>query len=381
MISQPDLATFKALVETTLHQDDYPRAEGVEDGILVYSGPALIEAAASPTEASAVEAEIARGLADGPGVIAVTGLVEDDIVDRASAVAETLITQERATGQGGGDHFAKPGANERLWNALEKMAVADPETFIDYHGNPAIDLIARSWLGPAYQMTTQINVINPGGEAQAPHRDYHLGFMAEELALRFPLHAHRLSPVLTLQGAIAHCDMAVEAGPTMLLPHSQTYELGYLAWRRPEFVDYFNQHHVQRPLAKGDAVFFNPAVFHAGGHNRTTDVRRMANLLQISSAMGRAMETVDRRRMTEALYPTLLARHRQGDQAVLAAAIAASAEGYPFPTNLDLDPPVDGPTPASQQDVVRKALADGDSPTVVAQALQAYEDRHQSTHR
>ncbi len=39
--------------------------------------------------------------------------------------------------------------------------------------------------------------------------------------------------------------------------------------------------------------------------------------------------------------------------------IAASAEGYPFPTNLDSDPPVDGLAPPSQADVVRRALEQG----------------------
>ena len=124
---------------------------------------------------------------------------------------------------------------------------------------------------------------------------------------RFPAHAHRLSPVLTLQGAVAHCDMPVETGPTLYLPFSQTYELGYLAWRRPEFIEYFDKHRIQLPLAKGDAVFFNPALFHAAGSNRTGDVKRIANLLQVSSAYGRAMESVDRTRMSAALYPALLA--------------------------------------------------------------------------
>ena len=51
-------------------------------------------------------------------------------------------------------------------------------------------------------------------------RDYHLGFMTDEQAERYPVHVHALSPMLTLQGAGAHFDMPVESGPTMLLPHS-----------------------------------------------------------------------------------------------------------------------------------------------------------------
>ena len=56
--------------------------------------------------------------------------------------------------------------------------------------------------------------------------------------LLFALRLYRwcVSPVLTLQGAVAHVDMPVESGPTLYLPYSQTFEPGYFAWRKPEFV-------------------------------------------------------------------------------------------------------------------------------------------------
>ena len=38
------------------------------------------------------------------------------------------------------------------------------------------------------------------------------------------------------------------------------------------------------------------------------------------------------------------------------AVIASSAEGYPFPTSLDRDPPIGGLAPASQQMLFRQAL-------------------------
>jgi ectoine hydroxylase-related dioxygenase (phytanoyl-CoA dioxygenase family) len=171
---------------------------------------------------------------------------------------------------------------------------------------------------------------------------------------------HQLSPTLTLQGAVAHVDMPVESGPTMYLPHSHKYRSSYLAWWRPEYRQYFDEHFVQLALAKGDAVFFNPALFHAAGHNRSADCRRMANLLQISSAFGRAMEYVDRMRMCTALFPTLVDMRTVGaPERALRNVIAASAEAYAFPTNLDRDPPVEGLAPPSQADVVWQALQEG----------------------
>ena len=189
----------------------------------------------------------------------------------------------------------------------KSTACAIREKFAAYYGNDIIALVTEAWLGPGYQMTSQVNVVNPGGAAQSAHRDYHLGFQTAEVIEHYPVHVHRISPVLTLQGAVAHCDMPLESGPTLYLPYSQAYLHGYLAMGLPEFKAYFDEHHVQLPLEKGDAAFFNPALFHAAGNNRSGDIKRMANLLQVSSAYGRAMESVDRTRMSAALYPALLA--------------------------------------------------------------------------
>ncbi len=337
---------------------DYPHASGVEQGVVVYAAADLRRAVADEAGRREVLAELARVFADGPGIAVFTGAFSEEIVDRVTEAFENLIAAEKAAGAQAGDHFAKPGANDRVWNALEKLAVASPEDFVDYYANDIVALASTAWLGPAYQVTSQVNVVNPGGAGQTVHRDYHLGFLAAEVCENYPGHVHRLSMTLTLQGAVAHCDMPVETGPTLYLPHSQKYAPGYLAYWRKDFQDYFVANHVQLPLRKGDAVFFNPALFHAAGSNHTTDVRRMANLLQVSSAFGRAMETVDRTRTVEAIYPSLLARRAAGvDETLLENAIAASAEGYPFPSNLDRDQPIGGLTPLSQAEVVRSALA------------------------
>jgi ectoine hydroxylase-related dioxygenase (phytanoyl-CoA dioxygenase family) len=318
-----------------------------------------------------------HALAEGPGIFVLEGAYADhDVIDRATDVFEKIVAEERAAGGAHGDHFAAPGANDRVWNALEKLAVRDPGTFVDYYANDMVALAGTAWLGPGYQVTSQVNIVRPGGRAQEPHRDYHLGFLADEVVERYPTHVHLLSPVLTLQGAVAHCDMPVESGPTMYLPHSQKYAAGYLAFRRPEFRHHFLQHHVQLPLAKGDAVFFNPALLHGAGSNVSADIQRVANLLQVSSAFGRAMEAVDRTRICRTVYPVLRARRDAGVPLdLLAHAVAASAEGYPFPTNLDRDQPVDGLTPPSQADLVLRGLSEDWPHDRLAEALDAHAAR------
>ena len=375
-----DLEAFVELVEQPINPADYPLAVRITQGVPAYDASTLAHGPTPDAEyRAALRAELTAALVEGPGIVLLESAVPPAAVDRASAVFWDLIAAQQAQGGPAGDHFAKPGANDRVWNALEKLATSDPDAFIDYHRSDAIALACEAWLGPRYQLTEQVNVVNPGGEAQHPHRDYHMGFLTDDEAEQFPLHAHRLSPLLTLQGAIAHCDMGTETGPTMYLPHSHKYELGYLAWRRPEFIEYFAQHRVQLPLRTGDAVFFSPAMFHAAGRNRTAGVRRMANLLQISSAFGRATEAVDRARMVNAVYRSLRSRLASGlDRAAATNVVAACAEGYAFPTNLDWDQPVDGLAPPSQADLMNRALDENWNPERLRQELHRHAERHRS---
>ena len=374
------LDDFIAVVEQTTDPADYPHARSVVENVVVYDSGQLRETITTEGGRDDAQAELVRALTDGPGIVVLTDAFPDmSALDGATAAFDELIAEQRASGVTAGDHFAKPGANDRVWNALEKLAVRAPEVFADYYANDILALISNAWLGPAYQVTSQVNVVNPGGTAQSPHRDYHLGFMTNEQAARFPAHVHALSPVLTLQGAVAHSDMPVVSGPTMYLPYSHQYVPGYLAWRRPDFRAYFQDHYVQLPLAKGDAVFFNPALFHGAGHNRSTDIKRMANLLQVSSAFGRAMEGIDREKVANAIYPALLARKSAGvDSQALRNAVAAGAEGYAFPTNLDRDQPVDGLAPSTQAELVMQALDEEWEPATLADALAGYSQRRRT---
>ena len=359
---------------------EYCEASSLDKGIPVYACDHVRDGMRSPVYRRKVMAEWVDAMKSGPGLIVLQDAFNDhSIIDAVSAQFEAIIDEERCT-HSGGDHFGKAGANDRVWNALEKLCLRDPALFAAYYGNAILAMVSESWLGPAYQITSQVNRVNPGGVAQTAHRDYHLGFASAEVAASYPSHVHQLSPFLTLQGAVAHVDMPLESGPTIFLPHSQKYLPGYLAVHQPECLAVFEKLHVQLPLSKGDAVFFNPALIHAAGTNRTESIRRTANLLQISSAFGRAMESVDRERMCRSLYPTLLSRHTRGemDDESLGRVIAACAEGYPFPTNLDRDPPVDGLAPPSQQALMLQALRERWPVSRFSDALTAYSHRRRT---
>lgn len=372
------LAELKAHVARQARAEEYPLAARIEGNVPIYDCAALRHHVATAEGRREVMAEWIAVLRDGPGIIALAGAFTDmATLDAATRAFHGMIAEQHASGAAAGDHFAKAGANDRVWNALEKLCLRAPETFARYYANDMIALASEAWLGPAYQITSQINVVNPGGAAQTAHRDYHLGFQSGEAARRYPAHVHAVSPMLTLQGAVAHVDMPLESGPTLYLPFSQSYGPGYLAYADPEIQAWFSAQRTQLPLRKGDAVFFNPALLHAAGDNRSADIRRMANLLQVSSAFGRAMESVDRARMAAALYPVLARGQADGAMtaAEIANAIAASAEGYAFPTNLDSDPPIGGMAPPSQQALLHQALAEGWETARFLAALHAHAAR------
>ena len=374
------LAELKSHVEVKTQLSDYKFASAVEQNALVYDCEKLAPVIATRDGRREVMAELGRALLSGPGILAFKKMYADTaIVDRVSKTFWQIIDEQHARGEAKGDHYAKPGSNDRVWNVQEKLAIRDPDAFVDYYRNDFLALIATAWLGPGYQVTTQVNVVNPGGDAQQPHRDYHLGFMTDEQAIDYPVHVHGVSPLITLQGAVAHTDMPRETGPTMYLPHSQKMVSGYVAWRNDAVKKYFAENHSQLPLQKGDGAFFNPALLHAAGTNQTKDIKRMANLTQIGSAFGRTLESVDREQMSNAIYPVLRARKAAGwSDHEIKTVIAACAEGYAFPTNLDRDPPLKGLAPQSQADFVWQALASDQTAEQLRKELAALAERQKT---
>lgn len=354
----------------------FPLADDWSHGIPMYRVGDLAQSAAEDKRTLA--AEWVRVLRDGAGVFVLSGAYPDtSVIDRATEFFLRTIDEERASSGEVGDHFGAPGSNARVWNAQQKLAMRAPEVFINYFANPAIALASWAWLGAGYQMTSQVNLVYPGGQAQQPHRDYHLGFQSNEVAQDYPAHVHEFSAYLTLQGAVAHCDMPVESGTTMLLPGSQRYALGYLAYRNEEIRSYFAEHYVQLPLNKGDVIFFSPALLHGAGTNHSASIDRMANLLQVSSAFGRAMESLDRRAMCEAIYPELLRLQDSPGWSTEMThnVIASCAEGYSFPTNLDRDQPIGGLAPLTQADIMLQALQDRVPFAHVIELLRAHAHR------
>jgi ectoine hydroxylase-related dioxygenase (phytanoyl-CoA dioxygenase family) len=364
----PSLEDFNTLCSQKASAEDYPLSSSVQSNIPIYTLPDFFHP--YPSTISALQDEWHHILLSGPGVFVTKGLFRDyELIEKVNTVYSSIIASETPSAKG--DHFASSGKNDRIWNSFSKHGILDPSSFLQYYSNPWIARICDAWLGPAYRVTAQVNVVKPGGAAQVSHRDYHLGFQTAHATAHFPKAMQAASQLLTLQGAVAHTDMPLDSGPTRFLPFSQLFAEGFMAYRLPHFDEYFLEHYVSLPLEQGDGVFFNPALFHAAGENQTEAYERSANLLQISSAFGKPMETVDSTPLIEKCWTGLGQMYRERGMSVeVEAFIAAVAEGYPFPTNLDRRSPAPGGmAPESEQDVLRRSLEIGMGVTEVVQEL------------
>ena len=316
-------------------KEAYPLAESVAENIIIYDAKNITHLVGNSNQEKRLKTELNHILGKGPGVFIIRNLYEDSVIDQSNGIFDKIIKNE-ATNKN--DHFAS-GSNTRIWNSLQKVAIENSEAFISYYANNILRVVAESWCGPNSQMTAQVNIVKPGSGMQKPHRDYHLGFQENETVQKYPISSHLMSQHLTLQAVIAHSDMPLESGPTLLMPHSQKYELGYLAWRNKEFQSFFSENAVQLPLKKGDGVFCNPALFHAAGSNSTNNFNRIANLLQISSVFGKAMERIDYIKIIKNIYPALLEHQNNNtlSKRLTENVLVCATDGYAFPTNLDYD--------------------------------------------
>ena len=367
----PSLASFDTLCSQTATKSQYPLADAISHNIPIYN--LLPFASLTSAQRTALQDEWYRVLLSGPGVFVTKCLYSPTLLNKVNAVFKSIIAAEKEQGASG-DHFAGAGKNDRIWNSFSKHALADPASFLEYYANPYLAVICEAWLGAGYRITAQVNNVKPGAGPQVSHRDYHLGFMSAAQCARVPRAMHVASQFLTLQGAVAHVPVPLESGPTRLLPFSQAFEEGYMAYRREEFAQYFLEKHVSLPLDAGDGLFFNPALFHAAGANQSADIQRMANLLQVSSPLGKPMETISSRPLVASVWSHLTALHeKHGESDEVQAFLAALGEGYAFPTNLDRNQPQGADAaPESEQDVLWRCLRGRKSTEDTLSALDTY---------
>ena len=143
------LDDFIEIVEQTTDIDDYPFAESIVQNVVGYDCDRLRAECVDPGTRRAVQAELNKAFLEGPGIVVFKRAYPDPtIVDRVTASFKAMIAEQHRLGMKSGDHYAKPGDNDRVWNALEKLAVTAPDEFVDYYANDIIHMASAAWLGP-----------------------------------------------------------------------------------------------------------------------------------------------------------------------------------------------------------------------------------------
>lgn len=273
-----------------------------------------------------IKYEINKILVNGPGILVVKDLVTKNTISEVNKKIDSIAKNQNATKN---DHFSN---NIRIWNFYEKFCILSPQLFVNYFKNPIFDIVFQSFLGPKYQVSSQINIVKPNSKAQQFHRDYHLGLMTYEEALKFPQNIHTSSKNLSLQCLIAHTNINSINGSTKLIPYSQNKIDGYLDIHSNEEIEKCEEHAVQLNLDKGDVLFFNPAVYHAAGDNQSNK-DRIGNILQINSAFSIPMELVNQELIKERLSKILTKLNLHEYE--LSAINEMVFNNYNYPKNLD----------------------------------------------
>ena len=97
--TQLDVAAFEALVQSTTNAEELPQAERIVSGIPLYRASHALDCLADPQRRRTLLDEWHHCLLDGPGVLAITEMMERTTVDRASESFLALIEAERGHGQ------------------------------------------------------------------------------------------------------------------------------------------------------------------------------------------------------------------------------------------------------------------------------------------
>ena len=79
---------------------------------------------------SELMAEWAWVLRESSGAIVLRNAYQDtSAIDEATGLFEGIIADAKLKSGGGADHFAAAGANDRIWNSIQKLCTGSPEKF------------------------------------------------------------------------------------------------------------------------------------------------------------------------------------------------------------------------------------------------------------
>ena len=117
-----NLEDFKKTVDQKLDIGFVPNAAEIQKNIPIYNIEDLQNALYNAELKFELMAEWAWVLRESSGAIVLRNAYKDTtVIDEATKLYEDIIADEKLKTGGGADHFAAAGANDRIWNSLQKL--------------------------------------------------------------------------------------------------------------------------------------------------------------------------------------------------------------------------------------------------------------------
>ena len=136
-------AAFLSLIAEPTSISDLRFAATTEQNIPIYDARDVERILRSLSRQDLL-AEWTHELNERSGIVVLKqAMVDLDSVDEATEVFNTIIQEERLTNSGG-DHFGERGANDRIWNSLQKLCLRNPSLFARYFSSPSIAAISEA---------------------------------------------------------------------------------------------------------------------------------------------------------------------------------------------------------------------------------------------
>ena len=127
---QCNLADFQEMINQKLIPDSVPHASKITNNIPIYDIPELQNILQNYEQKYELMAEWAWVLRAGSGAIVLSKAYHNtSVIDEATKIYEKIISDEKLKNVGGADHFAAAGANDRIWNSLQKLCESSPGVF------------------------------------------------------------------------------------------------------------------------------------------------------------------------------------------------------------------------------------------------------------
>ena len=126
-----NLVDFLEIINQKMVDASVPYASEVKKNIPIYDISALQNVIANDKLKRELMAEWAWVLRESAGAIVLRNAYQDTSpIDEATKLYEQIISNEKQKSGGGADHFAAAGANDRIWNSLQKLCESSPDVFL-----------------------------------------------------------------------------------------------------------------------------------------------------------------------------------------------------------------------------------------------------------